>query len=163
MSMPKFMSGFRLPWGNDLQTMATAIDNLQGNGTAGAVSASTLTATTAAVTNVSQAGATGTTTVGYQSVTAAGATQGNATLITGTKAIITVSATASTHGVKLPVAVTGMEVTIANAGAFGAKIYPNTNGKLGASSTNSAIVLAINKINKYVALNTTRWVLQVGG
>lgn len=98
-----------------------------------------------------------------QIVTAAGATQGGATLITKHKAIITVALTNSAKGVRLPVAVTGLEVLIANAATFGCKIYPNTNGKLGASATNAAIVLAINKANRYIAVNTTQWILQVGG
>lgn len=99
-----------------------------------------------------------------QILTAAGATQGNATLITSSNAIITVAATASTHGVKLPVAVTGMVVDVGNLGAFGSKVYPNTNGKIGAASTNAAdsTVLAINKCNTYRAVNTTQWVVQRG-
>lgn len=97
-----------------------------------------------------------------QLIAAAGASQGNATAITS-KNVIVVTVTASTEGIKLPVAVTGIEVTVANGAAHGVKIYPNTNGKIGAASTNAAdTVLAINKENKYKAVNTTFWVVLRG-
>src|SRR5690242_538270 len=57
-------------------------------------------------------------------VSAAGATQGNATALTAFKNLITVATTASTHGVKLPAAVTGLEILIGNNGTFGVKVYP---------------------------------------
>lgn len=97
----------------------------------------------------------------YQTVTAAGATQGSATAITQSKAIITVALTASTKGVRLPTATTGMEVQIGNAATFGVKVYPATNGKIAAVATNGAdaTVLAINKANRYLAVNTTRWIV----
>ena len=99
-----------------------------------------------------------------QIVTAAGSTQLGATAITGSKAIVTVATTASTHGVRLPTAATGLEVTVANAASFGVKVYPATNGKIGAVATNGAdtTVLAINKANRYIAVNTTLWVVERG-
>lgn len=99
-----------------------------------------------------------------QLVTAAGASQGNATAITSLNAIITVATTVSTHGVRLPAASTGIEVEIANAGAFGVKVYPATGCKIGSAVTNAAdtTTLAINKVNRYKAVNTTLWVVQRG-
>lgn len=158
-AIQQFAQGFRLFTGESLNVLVNAVNNLTGNGTAGAVAASTLTTSG----NVTESLAASSYVGGFQTVTAAGATQGNATAITGSKAIITVAATASTHGVRLPTAVTGLEVLIANNGAFGAKVYPATNAKLGASATNAAIVLAVKKANRYIALNTTQWILQVGG
>jgi hypothetical protein len=155
----QFAQGFRIPWGQDLNNVVDAVNNVTGNGTAGAVAATTLTTTG----NISTVQNAKTVTNSFQTLTAAGATQGDATAITGSKAIITVALTASTKGVKLPTAATGLEVLIANAATFGVKVYPATNGKLGASATNAAIVLAINKANRYIAVNTTRWILQVGG
>lgn len=106
---------------------------------------------------------TGLVVVAPQVVSAAGASQGNATAITSSKAIITVATTASTHGVKLPTATTGLEVLVANAATFGAKVYPATGGKIGAAATNIAdTVLAINKANRYIAVNTTFWVVLRG-
>lgn len=105
----------------------------------------------------------GTVTNSYQTVTAAGATQGSATAITQSKAIVTVALTASTKGVRLPTAATGLEVLVGNAATFGVKVYPATNGKIGASATNATdTVLAINKANRYYAVNTTRWIVLRG-
>lgn len=159
-TVQNFAPGFRVPWGGDLQSLTDAVRSIQGTaGSAGSVAATTLSTTG----NVTQSLSASTYTGGYQTVTAAGATQGAATAITGSKAIITVALTASTKGVRLPTAATGLEVLIANAATFGVKVYPASNGKLGASATNAAIVLAINKVTRYIAVNTTRWILQVGG
>lgn len=96
-------------------------------------------------------------------VAAVGSTQGAATLLTSKKNIITVATTASTHGVKLPVASTGLEIVVGNAATFGAKVYPSTNGKIGAAATNVAdTVLAVNKCNTYRAVNTTLWIVERG-
>lgn len=91
-----------------------------------------------------------------QVVAAAGATQGGATLITKQKVRVTV--TASTEGVKLPVAATGMVVKVMVPGTIGTKVYPNTNAKLDASATNVAVVLAAGKTNIYEATSTTQWI-----
>lgn len=103
---------------------------------------------------------------GTQILTAAGTTQLGATAITAgvRRAIITVAATASTHGVRLPTAATGITVTVGNAGAFGAKVYPATGGKIAAAATNAAdaTVLAVNKANTYIAVNTTLWIVERG-
>lgn len=143
--------GYRLFPGELMNQIITQVNNLTGNGTAGPVTASNFTMN-------------GTFTNTPQIVTAAGATQGNATAITKSKAIITVATTASTHGVRLPTAATGLEVSIGNAGTFGVKVYPATNGKIGAATTNAAdsTVLAINKVNRYIAVNTTLWVVERG-
>lgn len=106
----------------------------------------------------------GTTTSAPTLLTAAGATQGNAAPVTASMNFITVATTASTHGVRLPTAATGLQVTIANNGTFGVKVYPATNGKIGAASTNASdtTVLAVNKVNTYFALNGTYWAVQRG-
>lgn len=104
-------------------------------------------------------------TSGTQFLTATGTTQlGAAAISAGIRSvIIAVAATASTHGVILPVAATGLSVRVANAGAFGAKVYPATNGKIAAAATNAAdTVLAINKANTYIAVSATRWVVERG-
>lgn len=156
------ITGFATIRGDLLNLMVQVLNNATGFGTPGPLTASTLTATSETIGNsVQTAGAT--TVIAPQLLTAAGATQGNAALIVGSKAVITIATTASTHGVRLPVAVTGLEVEVANAGAFGVKVYPSTNGKIGAASTNVAdTVLAVNKTNRYVAVNTTLWVVQRG-
>lgn len=95
-----------------------------------------------------------------ETVAAAGATQGGAAQITNDLVFVTV--TASTQGVKLPTASTGRQVRVFVPGSVGVKVYPNTNGKLDASSTNAAVVLAAGKANLYVAKNTTQWYTQKG-
>ena len=111
-----------------------------------------------------QLGLGGSLTAKSPAVVAAGSTQLGATLLTSKKNIITVSTTASTHGVRLPAASTGLEVVVGNAGTFGVKVYPFLNGKIGAVSTNGAdtTVLAINKCNTYRAVNTTYWIVERG-
>ncbi len=94
-----------------------------------------------------------------QLLTAAGATQGSAAAITSLNAIISVSSTVSTRGVRLPVATTGLEVEIANFGAFGAKVYPATGCKIGANATNVAdATLLPNTAIRYKAVSGTLWV-----
>lgn len=150
---PVFTPGFRLPLGQDLQALSTGLNNLNGNGTPGALTATSFT----------QSGVTSLTKRAPQLVTAVGATQLDAVAITNSKVIITVAAAASTKGVRLPTASTGLEVLIANLGAFGSKVYPALGGKIGAAATNATdTVLAINKANLYIALNTTLWAVQRG-
>lgn len=96
-----------------------------------------------------------------QLVTAAGATQGAATLITTPYAVLTVC-TASARGVRLPVAVTGMEVEFYSSTTQGVKVYPNTNAKFSNAATNVAAVQAGFKSFTYRARNTTIWDVQKG-
>lgn len=99
-------------------------------------------------------------------LTAAGTTQLGATAIAAgvRRVIVNVATTASTHGVRLPVAATGLSVTVGNSATFGVKVYPATNGSIAAASTNAAdsTVLAINKANTYLAVSATRWVVERG-
>lgn len=93
-------------------------------------------------------------------ISAAGATQGNATAITSRKAIVT-TATASSKGVKLPAAATGLEVVVANVGpTFGVKVYPASGDKINALATNAVdtTVLAALKSTRYMAIDAVKWV-----
>lgn len=162
----KFIPGFRQFDGTALNNLFTGLMSFTAAIVGGTLDGVTIGGTTPAAgsfTNYSQS-AGGTLVRGYTPITAAGATQGNAAALTGAKNIITVSTTASTHGVKLPTASTGLEVEVGNAGTFGVKVYPSTNGKIGAASTNSAdaTVLAINKVNVYKAVNKTLWIVERG-
>ncbi len=151
------LKGYRLFPGEILNTIIDQVNNLTGNGTPGAV-----TGTTGAFSGNVSGG--GTFTLAPQILASAGTTQGAATAITKSLAIVTTATTASTHGVKLPTAATGLMVWVANAATtFGIKVYPSTNGKIGAASTNVAdTVLAKNKANLYIARNTTYWAVQRG-
>jgi hypothetical protein len=95
-----------------------------------------------------------------QVLAAAGATQGTAGVITSPTVVVTV--TASTEGVKLPVAATGMSIKVFCPGTIGVKVYPGLNGKLDTSSTNVAVVLVAGKANIYFARDTTRWITDKG-
>jgi hypothetical protein len=99
-----------------------------------------------------------------QTVAAAGATQGTATQISALSGLIVkVTVTASTEGVKLPVASTGMLITVMADPAVGVKVYPFTNGIIGSAATNAAVALVKNKVNLYIGVDTRRWRAQVGG
>ena len=90
---------------------------------------------------------------------AAGATQGGATVIS--TAIVSVTATASTEGVKLSTAfpIVFMEVP----GAIGTKVYPQTNGKIGALSTNTAYALVHGTGAVFAMVSPTLWIIVKGG
>ncbi len=143
--------GYRLYPGELLNQIITVCNNVTGNGTAQALTGTNITLN-------------GTYKMTPQIVTTAGVSQATATAITKALAIITVNTSVSTRGVRLPTASTGLMVYVANAATtFGAKVWPATNGKIGAAATNIAdTVLAKNKANLYIAQNTTFWVVQRG-
>ncbi len=143
--------GYRLYPGELMNQIIGVCNNLTGNGTAQSTTASNLTIN-------------GSLTDTPQILTTAGVSQATATAITKSMAIITVNTSVSTRGVRLPAATTGKMVWVANAATtFGAKVWPGTNGKIGAAATNIAdTVLAKNKANLYIAQNTTFWVVQRG-
>ena len=101
----------------------------------------------------------------WTSYTAAGATQGTATAMTGYKNLVTVALTASTKGVKLPAAATGLTVYVGNNATFGVKVYPATGNTIAAGTTATTAdptVLAINKVNAYFAVSGTKWIVYRG-
>lgn len=97
-----------------------------------------------------------------QLIAAAGASQGNATAIT-TRSVLVVTVTVSTEGIRLPAAVTNLQILVANGAGKGVNIYPAAGDKIGAAATNAAdTILATNKANIYKAINTTLWVVLRG-
>lgn len=97
-----------------------------------------------------------------QTVAAAGATQGNAGVITGSAGVIIVTVTASTQGVKLPTAATGLEYRVHVPGSVGVKVYPFAADKIDAAATNAAMALAAGKSAIFFARDTLRWVTLKG-
>src|SRR5580658_6553248 len=91
--------------------------------------------------------------------TGTGTTQLGARAITSFFVNVVQASTASTKGVRLPAAATGLAITVANTGAFGIKCYPSTNGKIGSSATNTALVIAVGKFQVFRAINKTQWVV----
>jgi hypothetical protein len=98
----------------------------------------------------------------WTTYTAAGTSQGTATAMTGYKNLVTVALTASTKGVKLPAAATGLTVVVGNAATFGVKVYAAAGNTIAAGTTATTAdptVLAINKVNAYYASSGTKWIV----
>ena len=95
-----------------------------------------------------------------QVLAAAGATQGAAGAISNSVVIVTV--TASTEGVRLPAAATGLEIRVHVPGTVGAKVYPASGAKINALSTNTSLLIAAGKADIFFARDTTRWVTMNG-
>lgn len=97
-----------------------------------------------------------------QLLAAAGSnSQANAGAITSSLVIVT-TVSATTRGVRLPTAATGLMVQIMNDAATTVKVYPATNGSIGAASTNGNTTIATRKGTTFVARNTTHWIAQAG-
>lgn len=90
-----------------------------------------------------------------QTLAATGATQGNAAQIT--KSVVMVTVTASTQGVKLPTAATGLRVIVCAASAKGVKVYPFLGDRIQGAATNAAVALVLNKSSIYIAADATNW------
>lgn len=96
-----------------------------------------------------------------QVLAAFGATQGTAGQITSNRVRVTV--TASTEGVKLKAVATGAETSIVVPGTVGVKVYPPSNGKLDALSTNTAVALVAGKGSIFLQISGTQYVTKVKG
>jgi len=120
----------------------------------------TLTSPTITTPTISSPSLSGTVTRSFQTLAAAGATQGTAGAIT--TAVVVVTVTASSQGVKLPTAATGLEYRVHVPGTVGVTVYPNTADKIDASATNAGVVLAAGKANIYFARNTSQWLTLKG-
>ncbi len=98
--------------------------------------------------------------LGQAVLAAAGSTQLGAAAIVA--AITMVSVTASTQGVRLPAAATGLKYLVMAPTAKGVKVYPATGDAIGATGTNSAVALVLNKSSLFVAENTSHWRVLTG-
>jgi hypothetical protein len=98
-----------------------------------------------------------------QIVAAAGSnSQAAATAITKSRVVVT-TVSATSRAVRLPTAATGREVEVYNAAATAVKVYPATNDKIGAASTNAAgTAIAAGKPVKYIAQDATTWRTFIG-
>jgi len=139
------LNGFRLFAGEKLNEIIAQVNNLTGNGTPGAVTASTLT-------------------LGVQIATASGSnSQSGATAVTKSVVIATL-VSATTRALRLPAAATGLVVEVFNHGASALKMYPATGDSILAAATNAvgASTVAVNKAIRYVAQNGSNWRTLVG-
>lgn len=98
--------------------------------------------------------------LGQAILAAAGSTQLGAALIAS--AIVMVSVTASSQGVRLPAATTGAKYLVMAPTAKGVKVYPATGDSIGTTATNSAVSLVLNKSSLFVAENTSKWRVLTG-
>lgn len=137
-------------------TIAGGTVNSAGALSGASLDNTTINATTAAPGSFTNASQNGSDTHIPQILVAAGATQGTAGVITKSRVIVTV--TASTQGVKLPTAVTGLEVAVRVPGTVGVKVYPFAGDKIDAASTNSAQALVAGKGNIFLARDAVTWV-----
>lgn len=156
--IPPITPGFRTIAGELINLISEQVNNLTGNGTAGPVTGST--GAFATLTATSRTNQAGTLVQTPTIIAAAGATQGNATAITTGFVIVTV--TASTQGVKLPAASTGLTVRVSIGGTKGVKVYPAAADKISTAATNVAVLLVADKTNLYVAKDQTTWLVQKG-
>lgn len=152
MAIARVLTGFRLFAGEKLNEIINAVNSIQGatGSTPGAGSFSTLKATALM-------------TFAPQIAVAAGSnSQANALPITKSRVVVaTVSAT--TRAVRLPVAATGLEVVIFNAGTTGVKVYPATGDKITTGATNAVGTAIIkNKSVHYYAQDALTWRTLVG-
>lgn len=146
--------GYRLMKGESINEIIRRVNGTDNGDYKGAFNG-TVGATTPAAgvfTNLSQ--------TGYriavpQTLAAAGATQGNAAAITSSVVMVTV--TASTQGVKLPTAVTGLQVTICAASGKGVKVYPFSGDRIQGAATNAAVALVLNKSSIFIAADAVNW------
>lgn len=98
--------------------------------------------------------------LGWQTVAAAGASAGTATALPSTTAYnVMVTVTASTEGVKLPAAATGLRFLIMPSTTVGVKVYANAAGQsIGTGTTNTtAVTVALNTATKFLAVSKTKW------
>ena len=129
----------------------TSFRNDQGTGS---VEADTLSVTNQTIS--------GLTTVTPQLVAAAGTnSQANATAITKSFVFVT-TVSATTRGVRLPAAATGLQVQVNNNVATAVKVYPATGDKIGTGATNAAVALAASKGNIYTARDAVTWNVIIG-
>lgn len=151
----RVLNGPRMFFGEKLNEIINQLNALSSNGanggsTAGAGAFTTLSATSGITT-------TGAVNRTITTVAAAGASQGNATAIAATAAVVLVTVTASTEGVKLPTAVAGQQIQVMVPGTVGVKVYPAAGAAIDAGSSNAAQALAAGKSNIFTATSTTAW------
>jgi hypothetical protein len=101
--------------------------------------------------------------LGQQLVAAAGTTQGSATAISASGGpVIMATTTTSTEGLKLPANITNEVWVVFIPGSHGVKVYPPTNSRIDALSTNAALTIAAGKAVLFYSRDSTRFVTLKG-
>ncbi len=96
-------------------------------------------------------------------VAATGATAGTARSVGTTSSLIVVTNTASTEGVKLPTAATGLQITVMAPTALATLVYAAAAGQsIGTGTTNTtAFKVTANTSTTFVAISKTKWRVSV--
>lgn len=102
---------------------------------------------------------------GFAIVAAAGSTQGTATAIGTTAQTVSVTATLSSEGVKLPTAVTGKSLTLLPPTTKGVKVYGGAAGQLinAATTATTAFAMASAQPATFYAVDATHWRVNAPG
>lgn len=87
--------------------------------------------------------------------------QSNAALISA-PSVVVVAASASTRGIRLPVAGTGLTELITNAGAHSVHVFPASGNRIGAHATNASTTLAPGKGGIFFAQDAVTWRVILG-
>lgn len=87
--------------------------------------------------------------------------QSGATPISAPSAVV-VTVSASSRGVRLPVAVTGLTELLANAGAHSVHVFPASGNRIGAAATNAAATLAAGRGGIFFAQDAKTWRVILG-
>ena len=76
--------------------------------------------------------------------------------------VVVVKVSASTRGIRLPVAATGLTELINNAGAHSVHIFPASGNRIGVGATNASTTLAAGKGGIFFAQDATTWRVILG-
>lgn len=76
--------------------------------------------------------------------------------------VVVVKVSASTRGIRLPVAATGLTELINNAGAHSVHVFPASGDRIGAAATNVATAVAAGKGGIFFAQDATTWRVILG-
>jgi hypothetical protein len=90
-------------------------------------------------------------------IIALGLTQGTATALTKEINVVSTVVPLVNSGVKLPVAVPGMVITIINTSANAVLVWPNTGGDINGAAANAAYSHSAGATLQYIAPTTTDW------
>jgi hypothetical protein len=75
---------------------------------------------------------------------------------------VVVAASASTRGIRLPVAGTGLTELITNAGAHSVQVFPASGNRIGTHATNASTTLAAGKGGIFFAQDAKTWRVILG-
>jgi hypothetical protein len=87
--------------------------------------------------------------------------QSNAAPIS-TPSVVVVKVSASTRGIRLPVAATGLTELITNAGAHSLHVFPASGNRIGTAATNASTTVAAGKGGIFFAQDATTWRVILG-